>query len=315
MRTGVMAYMSSPIWLMFLIMSTGLLATHTLIEPQYFTEPGQLFPTWPEWHPEKAIALFSGTAALLFLPKLLAVLLILQRGAQGFGGRLRLFLSTLIELFCSMLLAPVRMLFHTYFVVGALLGRTIKWKSPPRGDNETGWGDATRKHFFGTVLGIAWTIAVYRMSPQNIWWWLPITGALSLSIPLSVLSSRASFGTRLRRLKLLMIPEEMSPPRELSDTARYTEENEQRAMPGLVEAVVDPLANALMCAHAKIYRNNKRQAMLKRARTGGPDALDTAEKLGLLDDALLLSHLHLDVWSSADTHPGWGIPTTAKINP
>lgn len=313
--TGVMAYASSPIWLMFLIMSTGLLATHTLIEPQYFTQPGQLFPTWPEWHPEKAIALFTGTAALLFLPKLLAVLLIMHRGAQGFGGRLRLAASTLIELLCSMLLAPVRMLFHTYFVIGALLGRTIKWKSPSRTDNETGWSDAAAKHWFGTVLGIAWTAMVYRMSPDNIWWWLPITGALSLSIPLSVLSSRASLGTRLRRMQLLMIPEEKNPPRELADTARYNEENAQRALPGLIEAVTDPVINALLCAHGKVYRNNKRQSMLKRARSEGPDALENADKLALLDDALLLSRLHQDVWSAHDTHAGWGIPGTAAVKP
>ena len=307
--TGVMAYASSPIWLMFLMLSTGLLATHTLIEPQYFTQPGQLFPSWPEWHPEKALALFSGTAALLFLPKLLAVLLILHRGAQGFGGRLRLMMSTFIELICSMLLAPVRMLFHTHFVIASLLGRTIKWVSPSRADNETHWGDAARKHGFGTALGLAWTAGVYYMSPHNIWWWLPITGALSLSIPISVLTSHAALGKRLRKMKLLMIPEEDSPPRELSDTVRYANENAQHAEPSLVSAVSDPLDNALMCAHGKIYRNSKRHSMLERARTRGPDALDTAEKLNLLDDTMLLSRLHLDVWSASDTHPAWGIPS------
>jgi len=308
--TGVMAYASSPIWLMFLALSTGLLATHTLIEPQYFTHPGQLFPIWPEWHPEKALMLFSGTAALLFLPKLLAVLLILQRGAKGFGGRIRLVVSTLIELVCSMLLAPVRMLFHTHFVIASLLGRTIKWTSPSRADNETGWGDAARKHGFSTLLGLAWTSLVYYMSPEQFWWWLPITGALALSIPLSVLSSRANLGVRLRKWKLLTIPEETTPPRELADTARYTAENAQRPTPGLVAAIADPLGNALMCAHAKIYRNSKRQSLLARARNGGPYALATEEKLNLLDDALLLSRLHIDVWSAADTHPGWGVPQT-----
>ncbi|HWU83874.1 MAG TPA: glucans biosynthesis glucosyltransferase MdoH, partial [Rhodocyclaceae bacterium] len=206
--TGVMAYLSSPIWMLFLLLSTALLASHTLIEPQYFTQPGQLFPIWPEWHPQQALALFSGTAALLFLPKLLSIVLAIKRGAQGFGGVLRLTLSVFIELFCSMLLAPVRMLFHSYFVIGALAGRTIKWKSPPRDDNQTGWGDALRKHGFGTVLGLAWTWLVYTLSPQQFWWWLPITGALALAIPVSVLSSRTGLGIRLRRLGLLTIPEE-----------------------------------------------------------------------------------------------------------
>ena len=310
--TGVMAYASSPIWLMFLMLSTGLLATHTLVEPQYFTQPGQLFPIWPEWHPEKALALFTGTAALLFLPKLLSVLLILQRGAREFGGRIRLVVSTLIELICSMLLAPVRMLFHTHFVVASLLGCTIKWTSPSRADNATTWADATRKHGFGTLLGIAWTALVYYMSPEQFWWWLPITGALALSIPLSVLSSRAGLGVRLRRWKLLTIPEESTPPRELVATARYAADNAQDAAPGLVDAVTDPQLNALLCAHAKIYRSSKRKRLLGRARREGPAALSSQEKLNLLDDALLLSRLHLEVWSATDTHHSWGIPALNK---
>src|SRR5690606_26001073 len=138
------------------------------------------------------------------------------------------------------------------FVVASLLGRTIKWTSPSRADNETAWADAARKHGFGTLLGAAWTALVYYMSPEQFWWWLPITGALALSIPLSVLSSRAGLGVRLRRWKLLTIPEESAAPRELVDTARYAVENAQAAAPGLIDAVTDPQLNALLCAHAKI---------------------------------------------------------------
>ena len=73
--TGVMAYLSAPLWFVSLLLSTALLATQTFAVPQYFTEPNQLYPSWPEWHPEWAIALFSATATLLFLPKFMAVTL------------------------------------------------------------------------------------------------------------------------------------------------------------------------------------------------------------------------------------------------
>ncbi|HTH95544.1 MAG TPA: glucans biosynthesis glucosyltransferase MdoH [Rhodocyclaceae bacterium] len=311
--TGVMAYLSSPIWLLFLLLSTALLATHTLIPPEYFTQPGQLFPSWPEWHPERAIALFSGTAALLFMPKILSVLLALKRGTRAFGGSLRLTISMLIELVCSMLLAPIRMLFHTYFVIASVLGHTIKWKSPPRADNETGWADALRRHAFGTLLGLAWSTLIYRMSPHNIGWWLPITGALSLSIPVSALSSRATFGVFLRRMKLFLTPEEIAPPRELVDTARYTAANANTAAPNLATAVADPFCNALVTAHAKESNGGRGRSnpdhslLLLLARSKGPDALSTTEKLDLLDNAQLLSRLHLDIWSAHDVHPAWGV--------
>ncbi len=74
--TGVMSYLSAPLWFMFLALSTALQVVHTLMEPQYFLQPRQLFPVWPQWRPELAVALFSTTMVLLFLPKLLSVILI-----------------------------------------------------------------------------------------------------------------------------------------------------------------------------------------------------------------------------------------------
>src|SRR5207253_2919052 len=99
--------------------------------------------------------LFSATAVLLFLPKVASVVL-LMKDARQYGGRARLLLSMLIEVAISALLAPVRMLFHTQFVVAAYVGWGISWKSPPREDAETTWGEAFRRHGGQTVLGLAW---------------------------------------------------------------------------------------------------------------------------------------------------------------
>ncbi|MGM1299013.1 glucans biosynthesis glucosyltransferase MdoH, partial [Enterobacter hormaechei] len=65
--TGVMSYLSAPLWFMFLALSTALQVVHALTEPQYFLQPRQLFPVWPQWRPELAIALFASTMVLLFL--------------------------------------------------------------------------------------------------------------------------------------------------------------------------------------------------------------------------------------------------------
>src|SRR5688572_11150395 len=132
--TGVMAYLSAPLWFASLVLATALLAVHTLAPPQYFTQPFQLFPLWPEWRPERAMMLFGSTAVLLFLPKILSVVLVLRDGARAFGGAARVAASMAMELVFSALLAPIRMLFHTQFVTGALTGLGVQWKSPPRGD-------------------------------------------------------------------------------------------------------------------------------------------------------------------------------------
>ena len=301
--TGVMAYLSAPLWALFLALSTVLLATHTLIDPQYFVSPRQLFPIWPEWHPEKALALVSATATILFLPKVLSVLLIIIKGAQGFGGALRVTASMLLELLFSMMLAPVRMLFHTRFVLGAFLGWAIGWKSPPRADNETIWSEALQRHGMQSVLGLSWGILVYCLNPSFIWWLLPIAGSLAFAVPLSVLSSRVSLGRRLRRAGLFAIPEEMDAPRELRETVAHL--NASPALPGFVDAVVDPAVNALMCAsahghpHMPPASRKAGDTLVRQALRRGPDALTDKQKQLLLDDPRLLSALHFAVWSEA----------------
>jgi membrane glycosyltransferase len=53
---------------------------------------------------------------------------------------------------------------------------------------------------------------VFWLNPLLAWWVLPVAVPISLSAPLSVLSSRPRLGLALRRWGLLLIPEEVSPP-------------------------------------------------------------------------------------------------------
>src|SRR5450830_1902128 len=188
--TGVMSYLSAPLWFFFLVLSTALLAVNTLMEPQYFMAPRQLYPLWPQWHPDKAVALFSTTVVLLFLPKLLSVILIWAKGAKEFGGKFKVTLSMLLEMLFSMLLAPVRMIFHTRFVLAAFLGWAATWNSPQRDDDSTPWGEAVKRHGPQTLLGFLWALLVVWLNPSFLWWLIPIVGSLMLSIPVSVISSR-----------------------------------------------------------------------------------------------------------------------------
>ena len=308
--TGIMAYVSAPLWFLFLMLSTANLAIHTLVEPEYFTAPSQLFPMWPEWHPDRAIALFTMTALLLFLPKLASVaLLYAGRKSREFGGPLKLALSMLAEFVFSALLAPIRMLFHAQFVLTSLIGRKVVWKSPPRDDSQTPWSQALRRHGVHTLIGLAWAGFVYWLNPSFLWWLLPVAGALALSIPISVFSSRVSLGRRARNARLFLIPEESMTPRELRRMRAYV--RQAPPTPGFIDAVVDPLHNAMACAsdiartrHSGSVRATHHQ-LAERALAHGPAALATNEKNALLTDAVVLSRLHYDAWAADDAHPAW----------
>jgi membrane glycosyltransferase len=307
--TGVMSYLSAPLWFLFLLLSTALLAVHTLTEPQYFIEPRQLFPIWPQWHPDKAIALFSTTAVLLFLPKVLGVLLVWARGARLFGGRQKALSSMLMEVLFSMLLAPVRMLFHTRFVVAAFLGLSAKWISPARDNNETTWGDAFKRHGGQTLLGICWAALVAWLNPVFLFWMAPILAALLLIIPLSVYSSRVDLGRRAYLSRLFRIPEETQPPTELQATRRYTAQNRNVPhTPEFEDAVVDPGVNALACAMAtgrhkpNALNEAYRRAQVDHVMEYGVDALSEPQKIKLLDDPVVLSRVHAGMWRSREEH-------------
>jgi membrane glycosyltransferase len=320
--TGVMAYISAPLWFLFLALSTALLAVYVMAEPVYFSEPYQLFPVWPEWHPEWALRLFGATATLLFLPKLLSGLLLLLKPGElrYYGGPARLIGSVMIEVLFSAVLAPIRMLFHTQFVITALLGFAMQWKSPPREDAETPWGEALRRHGAGTVLGVAWTGGVYWLNPSFVWWLLPVAGSLILAIPLSVWSSRVSLGRWFRARRYFLIPEESAPPRELRWTRAGVRRAEQLEISdGFRRAVTHPTTQALVSAYA--HRRDKRPAaviesrrdLLQSALLSGPAALNEIQRNAILGDPVALAQLHLSVWSDPLAHADWLHSATSGV--
>ncbi|MDT0496780.1 glucans biosynthesis glucosyltransferase MdoH [Algiphilus sp. W345] len=309
--TGVMAYLSAPLWFIFLVLSTASLARHELVEPEYFSQPYQLFPTWPEWHPEWALQLFGATMTLLFLPKILAALLLILRGrSKPFGGAFKLIDSLLFEMLFSAILAPIRMLFHARYVSGALLGFGTKWKSPPRDDAATPWSEALRRHGSGTVLGLAWAAFVYWLNPTFLWWLAPIAGSLIIAIPMSVLSSRVTLGRWCRQRKLFLIPEETAPPEELRALATFLKEPDPYEA-GFLRAVAEPVANAIACASGRprtqipMPVEAQRRERLEQDLKLLPTSLSDTERNFLLGAPDLLSSLHQRIWSDPAIRSEW----------
>jgi membrane glycosyltransferase len=307
--TGVMAYVSAPLWLLSLALSSTFAVLHTVVGPKYFVHPRQLFPIWPEWDAHSTLMVALATAAVLFLPKILGAVLVMMRGADRFGGVAGVALSVLLELMLSAALAPVRMLFHTKFVLAALTNLELHWKSPPREDAETSWGEAARRHGLHTLLGLGWGAAVYWLAPSYIWWLTPVIGALALAIPISVYSSRASLGRALRRARLFLIPEEADPPRELR-TVRAHAQSGGEAL-GFIEAVVDRELNAIACAALPRHSRPSDRANARRSRViataieRGPDALSDRQKRLVLTDPVVLAQLHRQLATSPAAHPAW----------
>jgi membrane glycosyltransferase len=322
---GVLSYMSALLWFIFLTLSTVEAIQMALAEPDYFPHGPSLFPEWPIWRPDWAYSLLAVIAMLLFLPKLLSIVLIIIRGrnTRAYGGVMRLTLSVFFEIVLSSLFAPIRMVFHSRFVIQNLLRRTVTWRSQEREDAETGWREAIRHHSLDTLFASAWGIALYVLNPDYFWWLTPIIGALILSVPVSALVSRVRLGDLTRAWGLFLIPEEYERPlelRELDDNLRAAQEQSAALPPrerdGFIRAVVDPTVNALhraLLGRPRSLRpgsNLRRDALLGRGLSDGPDSLDLRERRLLLSDPRCIDDLHLRVWAIPERERAarWGRP-------
>ncbi|MBS8238934.1 glucans biosynthesis glucosyltransferase MdoH [Marinobacter lipolyticus] len=308
---GIMAYLASPLWLAFLILTTIEAVQMTVGSIDYFPEGHQgLFPLWPEWRPQWALGLALSTLSLLFLPKFLAILdAVIHGSAKQFGGFLRLLVSVLVEIVVSVLLAPVRMMAHSRYVLGALLNVSLTWAGQNR-TQETSWRDAFVTQLPGMLIGGGWSAFAWKLDPMFFLWSLPVAIPLVLAAPTSVLLSRVAPGQTLRTWGVLLIPEEREPVKVLEDarSARRAA-NDEFALSALEAAVVRPRLNRLHQALARSTRLPRRAQLLSPlvARCGreGPGSLSRSELSQLCRDRQSLAELHHLAWK-APPDSFWG---------
>jgi len=211
---GIGAYIASPLWLLFLV--TGMLASlqAAFIRPEYFTSEFSLYPRWPAQDPVRAAWVFVGTMGLLVVPKLLSyvALLLDPECRRGCGGAIRAFLSVVLETLISGLIAPIMMVIQSITVGEILTGRDAGWRPQRRDDGSIPFGQIVRRHAGHTAFGLFLAWASYAVSWALFLWMTPVIAGLLLSIPISALTAKRSLGVALRRLGLLLIPEERAPP-------------------------------------------------------------------------------------------------------
>ena len=218
---GIMSYLSSPLWLGFLLVGLAIALGHEIFPPVYFPEARTLFPTWPIFDKTGTITLFGISMFMLFFPKFMGLIVYeIQNKGSKIGSRLGAFKSVWGEMFISALMAPVMMMFQSKFVLDIFLGRSVSWNTQNREDNATSFRQAAERHFWHTALGIATTVIVWLYARELFWWMLPITTGLMLSIPVSMLTSYESLGRWCRKHNWFMIPEEINEP-EIIRLARH----------------------------------------------------------------------------------------------
>lgn len=200
--TGAMAYLSAPLWLAFLTLGTALWLSGARLVADWNILPGELMALW------------AWTLCLLFLPRILGVAAVFMRGEQRqYGGGFSLLKSAALESVLAILQAPVRMLAHSLFVIIALTGLKLDWKSPPREAHAVPWSHAMRQLAPMTAVIALLGVGVALIDSSALLWLAPVGLPLALAIPMAVLTSQIGLGKALRARRFLLIPEESwSPP-------------------------------------------------------------------------------------------------------
>ncbi len=234
---GIMSYLASPIWLMFLLAGLVLALQAHFIRPEYFTKEFQLFPTWPVIDSQRAIGLFIATMLLLFTPKFLGLAYALTDAKRraAIGGAWKGTLSVLVESFISAFIAPILMAIQSAAVFEILIGRDSGWNPQRRDDGSMPVKDVARRHAMHTAFGVVLGVSAWLVSPQLLAWMSPAVIGLVLAIPASLFVSRRDVGLWMRRKGLMMTPEELERPAILTAAQGITEDL-QRELNGDVDA-------------------------------------------------------------------------------
>lgn len=286
---GVMAYVSSPLWFALLIASTLTAWQEASKDHLFFSGRPTLFPSWPIDRAGDMLMLLGFTLGMLIVPKFLSTFLLMtkHKTARLYGGRGKLLASSLIELVFSALLAPVMMVLHTLFVVSTLFGASITWEAQNRDASGVPWLSAWNAHLPHVMLGLVWGSIAYYFNPDFFWWMTPVIAGLVISPFLTHWSSLASLGCRIQESGLLLTPEEVDLPRELTRAKTLALKAEPDRSEGLMKILHDPQASALHAALIPDQAPSERitievSLLYEKLSRLGAESLSREEKILLL---------------------------------
>jgi membrane glycosyltransferase len=308
---GVLSYVTSLLWFLFLMLGTFRGFTHT---------------GGPAIAGEglKSAVLFGVTALMLFGPKaLIAARVCFDREQlEASGGLVRFLLSIVFETLFFMLMAPILMIYHSKFVLLTVLGQGVRWATQQRkAAGEADWREIILNFGGVTAFGLIWGISCLIVAPRLFPWLLPVLAGLWFCVPFAIFTGSAYAGARARALGLFLTPDETQPSWVVKQLADNLGKAAQRIRPhpsllqdyGLLLALLDPYINAIHLSLLRLRRNPPPEAreyfqeLRERLLAQGPDSLAAKEKTALLFDHDSVNWLHDQLWSSASASlaPWW----------
>lgn len=225
---GATAYISSLIWLMMLVLSTADAVVRALNSNVYFATGASaigsidfhMAPIWPIAKTGLIIALITLTTTLLLFPKVMGIITTLAHRREQFGGTKAILRGAFVETAFAVLIAPIMMAFHAYFVVSVLLGFKVNWDAQDREGRLLSWKESFARTLRTTLVALAWGYMTWTYAPIFFWWLLPILTGLVLAAPIVRYSSSLTLGEDCRKHGIFVSPFETNEDPVLTDLKR-----------------------------------------------------------------------------------------------
>jgi membrane glycosyltransferase len=177
-------------------------------------------PIWPIAKTGLIIALITLTTILLLFPKVMGIITTLAHRREQFGGTKAIIRGALVETAFAVLIAPIMMAFHAYFVVSVLLGFKVNWDAQDREGRLLSWKESFARTLRTTLVALGWGYMTWTYAPIFFWWLLPILTGLVLAAPIVRYSSSLTLGEDCRKHGIFVSPFETNEDPVLTDLKR-----------------------------------------------------------------------------------------------
>jgi membrane glycosyltransferase len=315
---GILSYLGSFFWFWFLVCSTMVMVQFeqsglTFLPVSGFMRFFDLSMT------ANGFILLGMTALMVFASKYISLLDILvhRKRRQKFGGGLKISIGVLLETFLSIWLAPLNMLWHTWFVILIPFGKGSSWGTQQRkaGDMIT-LESAIRLHGWQTLIGLFWAWVAYQYGGLFFWWLMPVVVPMILAIPVGMLFTSKKLGTLLSRFGICLTPEEIVPDGFISELGKRSSVSIDRGKSIRTSMVrrlfLDPYANS---HHVILQRHRERvepidppdESIIDKVIREGIEAIDNRAIHTLLANSTFTYRIHKKLWLTPESalHTSW----------
>ena len=157
------------------------------------------------------------TLIMWYLPKIAGAINVLLQTSKSklFGGRWRFCINLILEMVFSLLMTPITWLNHTIFILSLAFEKKGGWSGQSRDDHSISVAHAVHQFWPHTILGLGLSSLLYFNHPEALPYGILFFGGLLFSIPLVVITSQPWLGCFMIRYRLLSLPEEIIPAKEL----------------------------------------------------------------------------------------------------